>query len=258
LPAWQYDELLTERTRLVAVTAASNAIGTRPDVTAIAARAHAVGALVYVDGVHAAPHGLLDRRGLGADFLAVSAYKWCGPHVSAVVADPGLLEQLRPDKLLPSSDRVPDRFETGTPPFELLAGVPAAVDHLAALCADATGSRRDRLRTSMDAVARYERGLFEWLDDALRAMRHVHVLGFPEAPTPTISFTVRGMTPRQVTAELARRGICAWDGDYYARELFDALGVNEQGGAVRLGLLHYNTAEEVGYVIDSVAALRPR
>jgi len=258
LPAWQYDELLTERTRLVAVTAASNAIGTRPDVAAIAARAHAVGALVYVDGVHAAPHGLLDRRGLGADFLALSAHKWCGPHVGAVVADPGLLEQLRPDKLLPSHDRVPDRFETGTPPFELLAGVPAAVDHLAALCADATGSRRDRLRASMAAVARYERDLFEWLDDALRAMRHVQVLGFPEAPTPTISFTVSGMTPRQVTAELARRGICAWDGDYYARELFDALGVNEQGGAVRLGLLHYNTAEEVGYVIDSVAALRPR
>jgi cysteine desulfurase family protein (TIGR01976 family) len=258
LPAWQYDELVTERTRLVAVTAASNAIGTRPDVAAIAARAHSVGALMYVDGVHAAPHGLLDRRGLGADFLAVSAYKWCGPHIGAVVADPALLEQMHPDKLLPSPDRVPDRFETGTPPFEQLAGVPVAVDHLASLCSEAGGSRRERLRSSMAAVARYERGLFEWLDDALRAMRHVQVLGLPEAPTPTVSFTVSGMSPRQVTSELARRGICAWDGDYYARELFDALGVNEQGGAVRLGLLHYNTAEEVGYVIDSVAALRPR
>jgi selenocysteine lyase/cysteine desulfurase len=153
---------------------------------------------------------------------------------------------------------VPDRFETGTPPFELLAGVPAAVDHLASLSSEAGGSRRERLRSSMAAVARYERDLFEWLDDALRAMRHVQVLGMPEAPTPTVSFTVSGMTPRQVTSELARRGICAWDGDYYARELFDALGVNEQGGAVRLGLLHYNTAEEVGYVIDAVAALRPR
>src|SRR3954469_5505077 len=168
LPAWQYDELLTERTRLVAVTAASNAIGTRPDVAAIAERAHAVGALVYVDGAHAAPHGLLDRRGLGADFLALSAYKWCGPHVGAVVADPGLLEQMRPDKLLPASDRVAARSETGAPPFERLAGVPAAVAHLAALSADATGSRRDRLRTSMDAVARYERGLFEGAGGALR------------------------------------------------------------------------------------------
>ncbi|MGY1805747.1 cysteine desulfurase-like protein [Blastococcus sp. SYSU D00669] len=256
LPVWQYDRLLTSRTRLVAVTAASNAIGTRPDVAAIAARAHAAGALVYVDGVHAAPHGLLDRRVLGADFLALSAYKWCGPHVGAVVADPGLLEQMWPDKVLPASDRVPDRFETGTPPFELLAGVPAAVDHLATLCGEATGSRRDRLRTSMAAVAAYEGQLFGWLDDALRAMRHVHVLGRPADPTPTLSFRVAGMTPRQVTAELSRQGICAWDGDYYARELFDALGVNEAGGAVRLGLQHYNTADEVGYVIDSVAALR--
>src|SRR4051795_6647795 len=121
LPSWQYDELITERTRLVAVTAASNAIGTRPDVAAISARAHAVGALVYVDGVHAAPHRLLDRKALGADFLALSAAKWCGPHVGAVVADPALLEQMWPDNVLPASDRVPDRFETGTPPFELLA-----------------------------------------------------------------------------------------------------------------------------------------
>jgi cysteine desulfurase family protein (TIGR01976 family) len=258
LPAWQYDELLTERTRLVAVTAASNAIGTRPDVAAIAARAHAVGALVYVDGVHAAPHDFLDRRDLGADFLALSAYKWCGPHVGAVVADPALLEQMWPDKVLPASDRVPERFETGTPAFELLAGVPAAVDHLAGLCGEATGSRRERLRTSMAAVAEYEGELFGWLDDALRAMRHVQVLGRPEQSTPTLSFTVADLAPRQVTAELSRRGICAWDGDYYARELFDALGVNEAGGAVRLGLAHYNTAEEVGYVIDAVAALRLR
>jgi cysteine desulfurase family protein (TIGR01976 family) len=258
LPVWQYDSLLSERTRLVAVTAASNAIGTRPDVAAIAARAHAAGALVYVDGVHAAPHGFLDRRALGADFLAVSAYKWGGPHVGAVVADPALLEQMWPDTVLPSSDRVPDRFETGTPQFELLSGVPAAVDHLAGLCGDATGARRDRLRASMAAVAEYESRLFGWLDDALRAMRHVQVLGLPEDPTPTLSFTVAGMSPRQVTSELSRRGIAAWDGDPYARELFDALGVTEAGGAVRLGLMHYNTADEVGYLIDTVASLRMR
>ncbi|SDC36844.1 cysteine desulfurase family protein, VC1184 subfamily [Geodermatophilus telluris] len=256
LPAWQYDELITPRTRLVAVTAASNAIGTRPDVAAIAARAHAVGALVYVDAVQAAPHVLLDRAALGADFLAVSAYTFCGPHVGAVVADPDLLADLVPDRLLPAPDRVPDRFETGTPPFELYAGVTAAVDHLAGLCEDTVGGRRDRLRASMAAVAAYEGGLFDWLDQALRAMRHVQVVGFPEHTTPTLSFTVTGMRPRQVAVELARRGVCAWDGDFYARELFDALGVNEAGGAVRLGLAHYNTAEEVGYVIDSVAALR--
>jgi cysteine desulfurase family protein (TIGR01976 family) len=259
LPVWQYEELLTERTRLVAVTAASNAIGTCPDVAAISARSHAVGALVYVDAVHAAPHRYLDRAALGADFLAVSAYKWCGPHVGAVVADPALLEELWPDKLVPAPDRVPDRFETGTAPFELFAGVAAAVDHLAGLCGDASGSRRERLRRSMDAVAQYESALFGRLDTALRAMPHVQVVGAPEVSTPTLSFTVPRMRPRQVSAELARRGICAWDGDFYARELFDALGVNEQGGAVRLGLLHYNTADEVEHVIDSVGALlRPR
>lgn len=258
LPAWQFAELLSDRTRLVAVSAASNALGTRPDVAGIATQAHAVGALLYVDAVHAAPHVFLDKTAMGADFVAVSAYKWCGPHVGAVVADPELLEQLRPDKLLPSPDRVPDRFETGTPPFELYAGVSAAVDHLAGLCGETAGSRRDRLRASMGAVARHEGGLFDWLDQALRAMRHVLVLGAPERTTPTLSFTVAGMRPRQVAAELARAGICAWDGDFYARELFDAIGVNEAGGAVRLGLMHYNTADEVGRMIDAVAALRPR
>ncbi|RBY77661.1 cysteine desulfurase-like protein [Geodermatophilus sp. TF02-6] len=258
LPDWQYDELLTGRTRLVAVTAASSAIGTRPHVSAIARRAHEVGALVFVDGVHAVAHDPVDVGELGADFLVVAADRWCGPHVAAVVADPALLGELAPDKLLSVSDRVPDRFESGGHAFELLAGVPAAVEHLASLSEDATGSRRERLRTSMTAVAVYEGGLFEWLDQALRAMRHVQVIGSAADTTPTLSFTVAGMRPRQVAAELSRRGVCAWDGDFSARELFDALGVNEEGGAVQLGLMHYNTAEEVGYLVDSVAELRPR
>jgi cysteine desulfurase family protein (TIGR01976 family) len=258
LPVWQYDELITRRTRLVAVTAASNAIGTRPDVPAVAARAHAAGALVYVDAVHAAPHLFLDGAALGADFLALSAAKWCGPHVGAVVAEPELLAELEPERLLPTPGRIPDRFEAGSPPYELLAGMSASVDHLAGLCGESTGTRRERLRRSMAAVERHEADLFEWLDQALRAMRHVQVLGRPGRTTPTLSFTVSGWRPRQVTADLARRGICAWDGDGYARELFDAIGVSENGGAVRLGLMHYTTPDEVGLVIDAVAALRPR
>jgi cysteine desulfurase family protein (TIGR01976 family) len=256
LPAWQYDDLLTRRTRLVALSAASHAIGTCPDVAAISARAHAVGALVFVDAVHAAPHLFLDRRALGADFLALSVAKLCGPHVGAVVTEPSLLAELRAEKVAPAPDRVPDRFETGTPPYELFAGVSAAVDHLAALCGEAEGPRRNRLRAALGAVARYESELFAPLTAALRAMPHVQVLGDPLRSTPTVSFTVSGMRPRQVTATLARRGICAWDGDFYARELFDAIGVNEAGGAVRFGLLHYSTAEEVGRLIDAVAALR--
>jgi cysteine desulfurase family protein (TIGR01976 family) len=256
LPDWQYDELLTGRTRLVAVTAASNAIGTCPDVAAIALRAHRVGALVFVDGAHAAPHALLDVDVLGADFLTLSAYKWGGPHVGAVVAHPGLLEELRPDKLVPSPDRVPDRFELGAPPYELYAGVAASVDHLAGLCPEAGGTRRERLTTAMTAVSAYESALFSRLDRGLRSMAHVQVLGEPRYTTPTLSFTVSRLRPRAVARELARRGVCAWDGDFYCRELFDAIGVNESGGAVRLGLMHYNTLEEVEHLLDSVSALR--
>ena len=256
LPDWQYDELLTDRTRLVALTAASHVIGTRPDVAAIAARAQRVGALVFVDAVHAAPHTLLDMTRMGADFLAVSAAKWGGPHVGAIVADPELWGQLEPDRLLPDPDRVPERFEQGTPAVELYAGVAAAVDHLAGLCAPGPGPRRQRLTDSMRAVARYEGELFDRLDGALRWMPHVQVLGDPVYKTPTLSFTVARMRPRTVARDLARRGICAWDGDHYARELFDAIGVNETGGAVRIGLMHYNTADEVEHVLSAIDDLR--
>jgi cysteine desulfurase family protein (TIGR01976 family) len=255
LPAWQYDDLITDRTRIVALTAASHVLGTRPDVAAIAARAHAVEALTYVDGVHATPHTFVDAAELGADFLVVSGYTICGPHVSAVVAHPDLLAQLQPDRLMPTPDKVPERFEEGTPPFELYAGLAAAVDHLAGLCGDTGGQRRDRLRRSMAAVAAYETGLFDRLDGALRAMPHVQVLPAPAGRTPTLSFTVPLSRPRHVVAELARRGVCAWDGDGGASELFDALGVTEAGGAVRLGVVHYNTVEEVDRAVDAIAAL---
>lgn len=256
LPDQQYDELLTERTRLVAVTAASNAVGTRPEVRAIADRAHALGALVYVDAVHAAPHIRLDMAELGADFLAVSAYKWCGPHVGAVMATPAVLEGLHPDKLAPSSDSVPDRFETGTPPFELFPGVVAAVEHIASLDTAATGTRRERVLASMAAVEAYESQLMTRLVEGLRAMRHVTMLGAPARRTPTVSLTVEGMTPRQVTEELTRRSICAWDGDYYARELMAVLGVGESGGAVRLGLAHYTAAADVEHTLGVFDTIR--
>src|SRR5689334_10782002 len=142
LPVSAYEDVISERTRLVAVTAASNAIGTRPDVAAIATLAHAAGALVYVDGVHATAHLPIDVRSLAADFYVTSAYKWSGPHIATCVADPSLWESLRPDKLNPSPSEVPERFELGTPSFELLAGVSAAVEHLSTLDDSAAGSRR--------------------------------------------------------------------------------------------------------------------
>jgi cysteine desulfurase family protein (TIGR01976 family) len=255
LPTGQYDSLLSERTVLVAVTAASNVLGTRPDVAEIAARAHAAGALTYVDGVHATPHGPTDVAALGADFYATSAYKWSGPHVGAVIADPALLERLHPDKLAPAPGEVPERFEQGTPPFADLAGVSAAVDHLASLDGSAAGTRRERLLASMTAAHEYEQGLFRVLLDGLGAMERVTLYGKAPRRTATAYFTVAGYTPGEVAAHLADRKINVWNGHNYAWELTAALGIREAGGAVRAGLVHYNDHSDVDRLLAAVAEL---
>ena len=257
LPAAQYADLLSDRTRLVAVTAASNIVGTRPDLVALAAAAHSVGALCYVDGVHATPHVPVDAPSLGADFYATSAYKWSGPHIGTVVADPALLETLHPDKLAPAPADVPGRFEQGTAAFADLAGVVAAVDHLAGLDPGAVGSRRERVLASMAAVERYEGQLFTRLLGGLASMRHVTLYGKAARRAPTAFFTVAGYTPRQVAEKLALRQINVWDGDNYAWELTGALGLRESGGAVRAGLVHYNDEAEVDRLLAAVAELAP-
>ena len=257
LPAAQYGALLSERTRLVAVTVASNLVGTRPDVPAIAAAAHAVGALCYVDGVHATPHVPVDVRALGADFYATSAYKWSGPHVGTIVADPALLETLHPDKLVPAPSGVPGRFERGTPAYADLAGVTAAVDHLAGLDASAAGRRRDRLLASMAAVERYEGQLFGRLLGGLAAMQHVTLYGKAARRAPTAFFTVAGATPLQVASALAARQVNVWHGDNYAWELAGAFGLRESGGGVRAGLVHYNDEADVDRLLAAVAELAP-
>jgi cysteine desulfurase family protein (TIGR01976 family) len=255
LPVEQYDALLGERTRLVAVTAASNILGTRPDVAAIAAKAHAVKALTYVDGVHASAHAPVDVAALGADFYATSAYKWCGPHVGAVAADPARLEGLDPDKLAPAPPAVPGRFETGTAPFADLAGVAAAVDHLASLDDTATGSRRERLLASMAAAEAYELELFEVLWTGLGSMSHVRRYGEPVRRTATAYFAVAGRTPRQVAEHLAGAGVNVWSGHNYAWEITGALGIRDGGGAVRAGLLHYNDRDEVDRLLVAISDL---
>ncbi|HEY6790332.1 MAG TPA: cysteine desulfurase-like protein, partial [Trebonia sp.] len=260
LPAAQYAGLISERTRLVAVTAASNVLGTRPHVPAISAVAHAAGALCYVDGVHATPHVPVDVTALGADFYTTSAYKWSGPHIAAVVAAPSLLESLHPDKLAPSADSVPDRFERGTLPFADLAGVAAAVSHLASLSAApvtaprpagsgdlagaADGSRRERLLDSMAAVEEYEAALFASMLGGLASMSHVTLYGAAKDRAPTAFFTVTGLAPRAVAESLAARGVNVWSGNNYALELCSALGLGADG-AVRAGLVHYNDETDV-------------
>jgi len=264
LQAVQYGDLLSERTRLVAVTAASNVVGTRPDVAAIAAAAHAVGALVYVDGVHATPHVPVDVGALGADFYATSAYKWSGPHIGTVVAEPALLETLHPDKLAPAPESVPDRFERGTAAFADLAGVIAAVEHLACLGPvpntpdnpdTAASSRRQRVLSSMAAVEEYETRLFARLLGGLGAMEHVTLYGRAARRAPTAFFTVAGHSPRQVAEHLARRQVNVWNGDNYAWELAGALGLRDAGGAVRAGLVHYNDEADVDRLLTAVGEL---
>ena len=255
LPVTQYADLLSEHTRLVAVTAASNIVGTRPDLAAIAAAAHEVGALCYVDGVHATPHVPVDVAAFGADFYATSAYKWSGPHIGAVVADPALLETLHPDKLAPAPAGVPGRFERGTAAFADLAGVIAAVDHLAGLDPAAAGSRREQVLASMAAVEQYEGQLFARLLEGLASRRHVTLYGKAARRAPTAFFTVAGYAPHHVADRLAARKVNVWHGDNYAWELTGAFGLREAGGGVRAGLVHYNDEAEVDRLLSAVAEL---
>jgi cysteine desulfurase family protein (TIGR01976 family) len=240
LPAASVESLLSERTRWVAVTAASNAVGTVPDLEGIVAAAHAAGARVYVDAVHAAPHFRHDFAQLGCDVLASSAYKWFGPHVAMLVADPALLEELRPDKLRPSPDEVPERFELGTLPHESLAGVRAAADYVCGLDWDAVREHEDRLLTL--AL------------EALDGMAHVRVHGRAPRRAPTLMFTVDGRTSREVAAALAAQQIAVWDGNYYAWELERHLGLAPHG-AVRAGFVHYNDAADAERLLAAVADL---
>lgn len=241
---------LSDRTRLVAVTAASNVLGTRPDIPAIAAAVHEAGALAYVDGVHLAPHAPVDLAELGADFLACSPYKFFGPHHGLVVAAPERWERLRPDKLAPSSDAVPERFELGTLPYELLAGTTAAVDHLAGLASDA-GDRRTRVLESMRAVEEHEARLLRRLLDGLAEIPGVRTYGAPARRTPTVFFAVEGKEPREVHAHLATLGINAPASSFYAIEASRWLGLGD-AGAVRAGLAAYSTDEDVDRLLDGL------
>lgn len=230
--------LLTDRTRLVAVTAASNLFGTRPDVADLAAAAHEAGALVHVDAVHLAAHAPVDLGALGADFVACSPYKFFGPHLGALAADPALLERLRPDKLLPSSDAVPERFELGTLPYELLAGVAAAVGF-----AESWG---------MACVEAHESALLARLLEGLADLPRVTVHGRPRRRTPTVLVDVDGLEPAAVSLRLAERGVAAPAGSFYALEASRHAGLGDAGG-VRIGLAAYTTTDEVDLLL---AALR--
>ncbi len=241
---------LSDRTRLVAVTGASNILGTRPDIPAIAGAVHEVGALLHVDGVHLTPHAPIDVAALGGDFYACSPYKFLGPHHGVLAADPALLEQIEPDKLLPSSNAVPERFELGTLPYELLAGTTAAVDFIAGLASDAE-DRRTRVVQSMRAVEEHEEGLFARLLDGLGAIDAVTLHGSPKRRTPTALFSVRGHSPVAVYQALAERGVNAPASHFYAIEAVRWMGLGD-AGAVRAGLAPYTNDEDVDRLVSGV------
>jgi cysteine desulfurase family protein (TIGR01976 family) len=251
LPHEAVAALLTDRTRLVAVTGASNLLGTRPDVAEIVAVARNVGALVYVDGVHLTPHAAIDVGELGADFFACSPYKFFGPHHGVLVADPELLVSLHPDKLLPATEAVPERFELGTLPYELLAGTTATVDFIAGLVPGA-GSRRARVLASMAAVEEHEEKLFARLLNGLASVEGVTLHGSPARRTPTALFSVRGRTGREVYELLAGRGVNAPSGSFYALEASRWMGLGD-AGAVRAGLAPYTNEDDVDRLLAGVA-----
>jgi cysteine desulfurase family protein (TIGR01976 family) len=240
LPASAIEAALGDRTRWVAVTAASNAVGTVPDLPGITAAAHAAGARVYVDAVHAAAHRPLDVEALGADALACSAYKWFGPHVAMLWGRPDLLAELRPDKLRPSPDEVPDRWELGTLPFEGLAGARAAAEFMLSL-------DRDALRAHEDA-------LLAQMLDGLGEIDGVTVHGAARDRAPTVMFTVDGHTSFEVARALAADEVAVWHGNYYAVELARHLGL-EPHGAVRAGAVAYSDEEDVRRLLEAVSRL---
>jgi cysteine desulfurase family protein (TIGR01976 family) len=250
--------LLDEKVRLVAVCAASNAIGTVVDVESVVGMAHQLGALVYLDAVHACPHRLLDVKALDCDFLVASAYKFFGPHTGVLYGKLDLLAALDVYKVRPAPSDPPGKMETGTQSFESMAGVTAAVDYLAGLAGDSGGSRRDRLEAAYSLISGHERSLSAQFLEGVASKPGVRVYGVPtpdQRRVATFAIGVEGNGAEEVAAQMIGAGINVWSGHYYAVNVMDRLGVLDEGGLVRIGFVHYNTADEVDRALEALADL---
>lgn len=251
---------LTARTRLVAITHASNAVGSIPDLAEVSRAAHAAGAWVWVDAVHYGPHGRIDVRAIDCDFLVCSSYKFYGPHQGVLYGRRELLQRLRPYKVRPSSDEAPTRWETGTQNYECLAGMLGAFEYLAEL-GGADRVVRPALEAAMDRIRSHERALAARLIDGLRQIPGIQIYGIttPEQfdrRAPTVSLTWPPHRPEAVASWLASHQVFVTHGDHYATELMTRLGLVEQGGTLRIGMAHYNTASEVDLVLELLAGFR--
>src|SRR5215208_3815348 len=255
LEADDIESAITEKTKLVAVGLASNAVGTVNDVAAIAQRAHEAGAFVAVDAVHAVPHIPVDRDAIGADVLTCSAYKFFGPHVGVTAVRRDLLESLDVYKVEPAPDYLPDKLETGTQNHEGIAGAKGAIDFISSLGHGT--SLQDKLVSGMRAIEEYEADLAERFRAALHEIPEVKLYAAPDGvlKAPTVAFRVEGHTPREVTERLAQEGFFVADGHFYASTLARKLGIHDKGGWIRAGLAPYNTEEEVEGFIEELKSL---
>ncbi len=244
---------LSDRTRLVAVGYASNAVGTINPVGEITRLAHAAGAMTFIDAVHFAPHGLIDVRHLDCDFLVCSPYKFYGPHMGTLYGKREHLERLEPYKVRPAANQIPDRWETGTQVHELIAGIGAAVEYIAGVGRNSdpvAQTRREALAAAYRTTVAYERRLIARLIEGLQSIPGVRIYGITdpkrfEERCSTLSLRIGDHSPTAIARFLAERGIFTWDGNYYALNLTERLQLEEKGGMLRIGLVHYNTLEEV-------------
>ncbi len=253
LPAWQYDRLINRHTRIVTVPLANPSTGSVPDVAAIAARAHDAGALVVVDAGAAIPHMPVDLATLGADLIGVSGRTFGGPTVGAIAARPWLLNEIDAER----PRTTPQKFELGSLPVELMDGLTASIDHLAGMDEAAFGNRRERLRSSIAAASEHERFVFTRLESGLRKLSGVTLLGSPTNRVPALAFTVRGNSPAKVGHHLAEHNVSVWTGACGMPQLMSALGVDELGGVVHVGLMPHSTRGEVDQLINRLGDLVP-
>jgi cysteine desulfurase family protein (TIGR01976 family) len=255
LPSWQFQDLITTTTRLVALTAASPIVGSAPDVRVASDRVHEVGGLMVVDAIGAAPYAHVDINELGADVVAVGATSWGGPQVGALVfRDPTLLDRIPAVSLNPYARGV-ERLEVGVHQFALLAGLTTSIDFLANLDESATGSRRQKLETSISSLQNYQDTLFDHLMSSLKRLPQVMVIGRSPSRVPTLSFTVAGVSADKVASHLADKRIATVSGVHGGSRLLDALGVNDEGGAVTIGLAPYTTRYEIDQLVNELATL---
>ncbi len=243
--------VLSNKTKLVAITGAGNTIGTRPDLKAIGAAVHKVGALFYVDGVHLTPHTAISAKEIGADFFGFSFYKLMGPHCAALAASPELLKTLNNDKLLPSTSNVPEKFEFGTLPYEIMAGATAAIDFIANMAPGSGKTRREKIVNSMNELEAYEDELLVYMESAIKSLPGVTMYGHAKHRTPTLYFSFANLTSGDIYKAMVTKKVNVPAHNFYALEVSRKLGLGDDG-ALRAGLAPYSTRDDVDRLVSGL------